>query len=233
MTTNENPTDFTFTVTSSMLDANGNQVDIEGWDLTRYRENPVVFFNHLIDMPPIGQSTSLTVRGSRMIANIKLAPTPLGDQIAMLIADGYIRGASVGFRPTNWEWRPAANGVPAGINSHQQILMEVSIVGIPANPEALRAAMDSDQALVTSLQPHHLTTIISPVPKADPEQITVVSHMPEDGLDPATAQAMINLGRATINKVREIQDTRFPPESDEQLLAQLRDLNSNLRSNRK
>lgn len=176
MTTSEHPDRFRFIVATDEPDGNGNQADIEGWDLTRYNQNPVVFFNHHWHQPPIGRTESIDIQDHRLVATIQLSPTPFAQQVALLIADNFIRGASVGWKPLTWEWRRDPTGIPLGIHSSQQELLEISIVGLPANADTLRATRSAEHtnmagieewlALSTSAN-DNLDAIIGSVPPPD------------------------------------------------------------------
>jgi len=139
----EHPTTFTFIASTGDADRNGNVLDITGWDLRNYRANPVVLFNHNWDLPPVGKAT-ITAEPNRLLAKIEFAPTPLGRELALLNADGYLRAISVAARPLEWEVRRhPEHGFPIGIHSHRQELLELSIVAVPANPATVQAALSS------------------------------------------------------------------------------------------
>jgi hypothetical protein len=58
-----------------------------------------------------------------------------------MAADGYLSATSVGFRPIKWDFssdpeRDGGGWMP-GIDFDQQELVELSIVAVPSNPEAL------------------------------------------------------------------------------------------------
>ena len=165
---------YTFVVSTGRTDGNGNRADVDGWDLSRYLANPVIFFNHQRALPPIGRSLNVSTEADQVLAQIELANTALGQEIASLIATGYIRGASAAWLPIEWEWLRDRHGYPTGIHSHLQELLEISIVGLPANPDALlqAAALDLGEG-ASSIAPepfqllashHWLTAIIGPVP---------------------------------------------------------------------
>jgi len=181
MTTHTDPA--RFIVATSDLDDNGNKADIGGWDLERFRKNPVVLFNHQRNHPPIGRADRVDIIGNQMLASIEFAPSKFGQAIADLVTQNFIRGASPGWAPTAgaWEWLRNANGFPTGIHSHKQELREISIVGLPANPETLKQALletSWDGALITSAD-DWLDTIMGAVP-TQPQPSLPSSTYPED-----------------------------------------------------
>jgi HK97 family phage prohead protease len=130
--------DFTATISTATIDRSGDTIAVPGWKLNEYRNDPVVFFNHLTSELPIGRSPSVWIAGSKLKAAIKLAPgsaNPMSDQVRQLVNDRFLSAVSVGFVPLKWEFAKDRSR-PNGINFLEQTLLEFSIVGIPANPEA-------------------------------------------------------------------------------------------------
>jgi HK97 family phage prohead protease len=56
------------------------------------------------------------------------------DRCAALIDAGLLGAVSVGFRPIEWRYMEEGRG---GVRFIQQELLEISLVPVPANPEAL------------------------------------------------------------------------------------------------
>jgi HK97 family phage prohead protease len=130
--------DFTGTLSTAAIDRSGDTIAVPGWKLNEYRNDPVVFFNHLTGELPIGRSPSVWIAGSKLKAAIKLAPgsaNPMADQVRQMVNDHFLSAISVGFIPLRWEFSKDKSR-PNGINFLEQTLLEFSIVGIPANPEA-------------------------------------------------------------------------------------------------
>ena len=139
----ENPEVATFVASTSQEDRAGDVIDQTGWDLDHYHKNPVVLFSHQWHLPPVGKSLQTWVdpsaEGERLLATIRFAPTDLGRELALLAADGYLRAVSVGFRPIQWEVRrDSRTGAALGAHFLRQELLEISVVSLPANPQALR-----------------------------------------------------------------------------------------------
>lgn len=157
----ENPDTVTFVASTSDEDRAGDIIDQQGWDLEHYQKNPVVLLSHQWHLPPVGKALKTWVANEhsaispqrsgtsppqgtgRLMATVRFAPTPLGRELALLTADGYLRAVSVGFRPIEWEVRrDPRTGFALGAHFHRQELLEISVVSLPANPEALRKALD-------------------------------------------------------------------------------------------
>jgi HK97 family phage prohead protease len=83
---------------------------------------------------PIGYWNNLRIEADKLIGDLKVASTNLGQMIKQLISDGVPMGASIGFRGTG---EPNKIG---GINFKTIELMECSVVSIPAHPRAMQVA---------------------------------------------------------------------------------------------
>lgn len=192
----ENPNTFTFAFASDHPDGNGNHPSLNGWDLDRFRRNPVVFFNHLSHLAPIGRASNLTVRGSQMFADIELAPSELGVELARLIADDFIIGASAGYLPTEWEFARNEQNRITGIRSTKQELREISIVGLPAQADTLKVALlaaGSPETITLEAMSDRLDLITGTVPLD-----VKVPETPNSTADESLAQIAATL--ATFNK---------------------------------
>jgi HK97 family phage prohead protease len=85
----------------------------------------------------IGKAVSIGVVNGRMQSAMQFNPqSGIARSIEAAVRGGYIRASSVGFRPL--DWTPRGDG---SIDFKQIELLEYSIVGIPANPEALVIGM--------------------------------------------------------------------------------------------
>ena len=124
-------------------DSYGDIVKAEGWDLKRYKKNPIVLFGHDGRMP-IGISTKVGVEGTKLMHTIRLAKEGTSDFIDTLVKlmqQRIVRAVSVGFVPTkDPEVRRDKEGHFEGFVFNGQELLELSVVSIPANPNALALA---------------------------------------------------------------------------------------------
>jgi HK97 family phage prohead protease len=142
----------------SSVDRMGDVIDAEGWQLDNYRKNNVVLWAHDALAPPIGRASNVRVQGNRLLGDIEFASAeiyPFADQIYRLVRTRFLGACSVGFRPIEFAFSrdPARRG---GIDFLRVELLEVSVVPIPANPNALiegramkSAADDSAQRIAT------------------------------------------------------------------------------------
>ncbi len=141
---------FRFTISTGDVDREGDRIDPRGWHLEAFKQNPVTLWAHDHRIPPIARTTDIGVAGDRLTAVVQFPPPdvhPFADSIHNLIAQGFLSSASVGFRPI----RKTINTERGGWDFHEQELLEWSIVGIPALPQAViaRAAVGVNRDVVT------------------------------------------------------------------------------------
>ena len=138
--TEEDPMEFV--LSDEGVDRMGDVIRASGWDLTHFKANPIALFGH--DHSNIlGVWENVRVEGKSLLGRLKLAKpgtSPLIDTVRSLIDQRILKAVSVGFQPI--EAQPRKGG---GYDFIKSALHEVSVVAVPANPNAL--------ALVKALQP--------------------------------------------------------------------------------
>lgn len=139
--------EFKFVASDETPDRYGDIVRMSGWDLKAYKQNPIVLFGHSSSMP-VGISRWIGKEdgpnGPRLSAIVRMAAEGTSDFIdtlRRLLKQGIVKAVSVGFRVTK---KPNlledADGRITGIEFVGQELLELSIVSVPANPNALATA---------------------------------------------------------------------------------------------
>lgn len=137
-----------FVMTSQTEDRYGDVVVTDGIDLTQFNANPVALLQHNSGSWPIGDWANVEKqsrkRPPRMEGDLALheagGPIPEIDQAAWMIERGYMRACSIGFLP---DWNEVEKVVSSdgdwkgGIRFNKAELLECSLCGIPANPQAL------------------------------------------------------------------------------------------------
>lgn len=135
---------FRFIASDENPDSYGDIVRVDGWDLKRYKRNPIVLFGHSSSMP-IGHTSKIGVEGKQLISDIKLAEEGTSDFIDTLFKlmhQRIVRAVSVGFRntvPPNLI-RDDKNDRILGFEFVGQELLEISVCSVPANPNTLSVA---------------------------------------------------------------------------------------------
>lgn len=129
----------TFTISTGAVDRDNDTLAVDGWDVQDYLKNPVLLWAHDAHMPPIGKALAVVKRGSALHATFEFAPGdvyPLAEQVYQLLKGGFLRATSVGFLPQEWTYDEQRGG----FNFKKQALLEVSVVPVPSNPQALLEA---------------------------------------------------------------------------------------------
>jgi HK97 family phage prohead protease len=149
-----------FTISTGAVDREQDSIAIAGWDLRQFKRNPVVLWGHDASRLPIGRAFDVAIEGDALKASIEFIPldTPEGgafaESVYRLARGGFIAATSVGFRPLEWSYtrdpeRGADDWFP-GIDFEQQELVELSVVTVPANPEALLDAPGPGEGTATA-----------------------------------------------------------------------------------
>lgn len=121
-------------VTTSALDRAGDRVIPGGADLTAFKRCPVLLWSHNHDLLPIGSVTAISTEPTGIRTSWRWNDgDELGARVKQGWEGGFIRGASIGFLPT--ETRPNSSG---GQDYTRWQLIEVSLCCVPCNPEAVR-----------------------------------------------------------------------------------------------
>lgn len=135
---------YEFIASDESVDRYGDIVRADGWELKNYKRNPIVLFQHQ-SSNPVGISTKAWIESKALLCRIKLAAegtSPFIDSLRKLLAQRIIRAVSVGFRPTkppNYV-RDEQNDRVTGYEFIGQELLEISLVTVPANANALNMA---------------------------------------------------------------------------------------------
>jgi len=128
-----------WTLSDQSVDRIGDTIDPNGWDLTAYKENPVILWSHDSSAPPIGRMHGPWVINGQLVGDIEFADAStyaFADDVFRLVQGGFIKAGSVGFLPTEYRFSGDKNR-PGGIDFIRQELLEFSITPVPANANAL------------------------------------------------------------------------------------------------
>ena len=132
------------TIFANELSRDGVSVDIAGMDFANYEKNPVVLYAHDFSGRtesgglPIARTLALTrTADGRVRAEFEfLEGDAFAERVRNAWSRGFLRGASIGWRPI--ETTPGPDG--KGVRVARSELIEWSIVAVPADPDALRGA---------------------------------------------------------------------------------------------
>jgi HK97 family phage prohead protease len=124
-------------ISTAGMDRAGDIVVPGGIDLTAYKSNPVVLWQHDPNCPS-ARCLEIAVKGGDVEALVQFPPEgddPDADKLYRRIKNGVVNAASIGFNPTQAE--PIKG---AGLKFVASELMEFSFVTIPCNADALIVA---------------------------------------------------------------------------------------------
>lgn len=129
--------EFTAIASSEIEDRQGEIVKQAGWNLKNFKDNPVLLYMH-DHTKPIGKATRIWVdkSGTKPLLKFKGFISDATDELKgykKLVEDGILNSFSVGFRPLEMD----------GNEITKSELFEISLVSVPANPEARLLAMKS------------------------------------------------------------------------------------------
>lgn len=131
----ENPMDFV--LSDESVDRMGDVIRADGWDLRQFKANPIALFGHSHDQI-LGVWENVRIEGKKLMGSLRLAKpgtSPLIDTVRSLLEQKILKSVSVGFQPI--EATPRKSG---GYDFTKSALHEVSVVAVPANPNALAVA---------------------------------------------------------------------------------------------
>lgn len=144
----------TFIASDDTRDSAGTVLNQDNWDLTRFNKNGVIGYQHKVyggwddtDNPDnvIGKGTAY-IEDKKLMVDITFEPAeinPLAEKIYQKIMFGSLRAVSVGFLPIGRGRFGEGDDSDTYYFAGQQLL-EVSVVNIPANPNALKKCLEAE-----------------------------------------------------------------------------------------
>jgi HK97 family phage prohead protease len=174
------------TLSTSNLDREQDRINVNGWQV---HGAPPLLWQHDANQLPLGRVSGLHVEGDALRGRMTFTPrgmNPFADKVADLIAAGFLTSVSVGFRPLE---APKLN-TDGGYTYTKQELLELSVVNVPAHPEA---RIEADMVAVAKW-----------FAGGDEEVAVIVEEEVAVVIDDTKAQPEIRISEAAIEKaVRE------------------------------
>ncbi len=143
-----------FVASTNAVDHYGDIVE-QDWILDIYKQNPIALYAHDRWDLPIGQCTRCEVKSGQLECTIKFASAeanPKAEQVWKLVQEKVLRAVSVGFRSKNYRLEKRDDKEVWVLSGNT--LLEISVVPIPANPDALAksraVATERAKALATT-----------------------------------------------------------------------------------
>ena len=149
-----------FVASDNSVDSYGTILPVDKWDLKRYERNGIVGYMHDVygeswtksaDPDDIIGKGEAFVEDEKLIVRITFEPKELNeraDKIFRKVQFGTLNAVSVGFVPTakGHKGNEERGENPDVYYYNGQELLEVSIVNIPSNANALRRSIEAEQA---------------------------------------------------------------------------------------
>lgn len=127
-----------FIASKEVVDRDGEILKVNGIDIKNYKRNPVVLYAHRRDDYPIGKATKIIkTRDGELKIKVLFATEENEDamKVYRLIKGGFLNAVSIGFRPTEPPEYPKDGKIFRVFPKTE--LLELSIVPVPANQDAL------------------------------------------------------------------------------------------------
>ncbi len=136
---------------SEKVDRMGDIIRVAGWDTANFSGNPIALWGHDTDQP-IGNSPQHVkdLGFGKLWGDITFAPegaSPVADSRYKLAKAGVLKATSVGFLPLEVDTvsdktrRQQLGLGDWGVMFLRQELLEISLVSVPANPDALQLSV--------------------------------------------------------------------------------------------
>ena len=161
----------TFDASNETKDRDGEVIKASAWDLANYLKNPVVQWAHDYTAPPVGKSPGINVSNGVLKLPVEFPPEgtyEFADIIYNLAKKGFISAVSVGFIPKSFT-KGTKEGDPSRTYTSVELL-EVSIVPVPSNPDAIVSARNA--GVITAKQFDMLNPIKDAIATAPIVEIT-------------------------------------------------------------
>ncbi len=133
-----------FVFSDGTVDRAGDTIDPAGWQLGTFVKNPVALFGHDSSSIEcvIGKAVNVGAVGGKLVGEIEFAEAsvnPRADMCFKMVKAGLLNAVSVGFLPIDFSFSVDKER-RGGMDFKRQELLEISIVPIPANANALVTA---------------------------------------------------------------------------------------------
>lgn len=127
-------------------------ISMDGWDLKNWKKNPVILAGHDYTAPAIGRG-KVRKSDNKLVFRVEFPEEgvyPLADIYRKLYKGGFMKASSVGFLPTEWQ---DGDGKKEPYRTFtKQELLELSLVAVPANPEAVMNGFKNADVDFTALK---------------------------------------------------------------------------------
>jgi HK97 family phage prohead protease len=126
-----------FVASTDAIDAY-DEIVAQNWDLARFKANPIVLWAHNSRELPIGKCTRCEMVNGSLECTIRFASemaNPNAERVWQLVQEDVLKAVSVGFYPREVRQEKRDDKDVYVLDDNE--LHEISVVPVPANPEAL------------------------------------------------------------------------------------------------
>lgn len=138
-----------FIISSETPDTYGTVFRMDGWDLSKFKNNPVVLYGHRsndADPDNVIGTGEVFKEGNKLVGRVTFEDAevnPKAEKIYRKVQAGTLRMASIGANPTQAHFGKKENNEdPEVLYFDRQELLEFSIVPIGSNPDALKRSAE-------------------------------------------------------------------------------------------
>jgi len=154
------------------MDRHGENINPKGWFLDNFKNNPVILLNHDYWSMPIGKAIKVAVEDNQLIFDIQFSKKYKKAITAFdLLQEGIFNAWSVGFIVLKW----GAAGSDYSIDEME--LLELSLVTVPANPNALTPR---DEEKMKEFEKIETTSLFDKKEKVKTEKKEIVEEKKDD-----------------------------------------------------
>lgn len=132
----------TFIFNTEEVGRDGHIVYNRGIHAENFEANPAILFAHDDKAPPIARATAIRIADPACKVDIEFTPRevyPFGALIGDLVRGKYLNACSMSWMPIKWKFSTDRSR-PGGVDFEEVDLLEISIVPVPALPDAIATA---------------------------------------------------------------------------------------------
>lgn len=176
----------TFVASDGTRDSAGTVLNVDGWKLDRFNSNGIIGYQHKVyggwddtDNPDnvIGKGYAY-VKDGHLLVDVEFEPAEineLAEKIYQKLLFGSLKAVSVGFMPVGkGQWgkdEESLDGKNPTYYYAGQELLEVSVVNIPANPNALKKGLELQDSEMEQLRSEFVKEVEIPEQEDDAERL--------------------------------------------------------------
>lgn len=190
---------FTAVASTEATDRHGEVVSQSGWDLKNFKQNPILLYMH-DHTKPLGKATRIWIekvsgKPKLMFKGMISTATDYGKAAKQLMDEGILNSFSVGFRIQEMD----------GQTITKAELHEISLVSVPANPEARRLALKSLHD--SGFEDNVINEFVEPIDDRDEQIETLTSRV--DELTKQVETAVKGLSQLKPHRSKQVVDQRL------------------------